>query len=148
MNKSRKSLSVSECKIQASILLKSMRAKDTEDVKHNVKLKDALVIIARKHGFKSWTDLKSQLPMIRGGFLNQWFSHYEEAKSYLQSHQGFLLPYKNQFFICDENYIAFLGLDSKDPDWKLINYDWINPVNKEAFRRLYKKWMQIVEKLS
>lgn len=109
------------------------------------KHKNALAVIAQEKGFASWADLKCQLPFIRGGFLNQWFAHYADAKFYLQLNGGFLFPYKNQFFVCDVDYVDNLGFDAKDPDWKLIGYDWENPDNKEAWWHLYKKWMQIQE---
>ncbi len=165
MNKSHKFFSVEECKIQASILLKSLYASDVEQAKRaarrfqrlpefsklsldeiihaEIKRKNALTIIAIEKGFKSWLDLKTQLPFIRGGFLNKWFTDYNEAKVYLRSKNNFLLPYKNQFFICDANYIKNLGLNPDDPDWHLISYDWVNPTDKVAWQRLYKKWMKI-----
>lgn len=165
MNKPHKSFSVDECKVQASILLKSLRSTDIassqkaakrfqrlpefgnfslEDIlQADMKRKHALAVIAIEKGFQSWVDLKCQLPFIRGGFLNQWFANYGEAKSYQQANGGFLLPFKNQFFICDADYIMNLGFDPEDADWKLIGYDWENPGNKEAWQRLYKKWMGI-----
>jgi hypothetical protein len=165
MNKPHPSFSVEECKIQASILLKSLHSSDMqkayssakrfqklpelknlscdEITKSIIKRKDALTVIAIEKGFKSWSELKCQLPFIRGGFLNQWFKNYEDAKLYLTSNDGFLLPFQNQFFVCDSDYINNLGLDSEDQDWKLIDFDWARPKNKEAWRRLYKKWIAI-----
>ncbi|MBP9691941.1 MAG: hypothetical protein KBD90_01250 [Alphaproteobacteria bacterium] len=165
MNKPHKSFSVDECKIRASMLLKSLDFNDItssqkaakrfqrhpelknlsrdEMIQTDVKRKHALAIIALEKGFKSWTDLKCQLPFIRGGFLNHWFANYADAKSYQQFNGGFLLPFKNQFFICDTDYIINLGFNAEDPDWTLIGYDWAYPDNKEAWQRLYKKWMKI-----
>ena len=165
MNKPHLSFSVNECKIQASVLVKSLYSDNIkssqqaakrfqrlpefkkfsieEIIQAEVKRKHALAVIAIEKGFKSWTDLKCQLPFIRGGFLNQWFAKYDDAKSYQQINHGFLLPFKNQFFICDADYINNLGFNSKDPDWKLIGYDWVNPDNKDAWKRLYKKWIKI-----
>jgi hypothetical protein len=165
MNKPHKSFSVKECKIQASILLKSLHSNDIEQARQatkrfkrlpqfaeftldaiihtDIKRKNALAVIALENGFKSWADLKCQLPFIRGGFLNQWFANYTDAKSYLQLNGGYLLPYKNQFFICDADYLSNLGLNPDDADWKLAGYDWVNPDNREAWQRLYRKWMQI-----
>lgn len=170
MNKPRKTLTVAECKIQASMLLKSLRSSDhklanqaakrfarlpefskfslTEIINADIKRKHALAVIANENRFNSWTDLKMQLPFIIGGFLNKWFANYDEAKTHLHSLGGFLLPYKKQFFICEADYIKQLGLDPEDPDWKLIHYDWVNPQNKEAWRRLYRKWKKIQEKKS
>ncbi len=170
MNKSRNLLSVAECKIQASILLKSIRSDEQEKVRKAAKrfqlltefskipldaileipfkYKNALAVIALENGFQSWVDLKIQVPFIVGGFLNQWFAHYADAKLYLQKCRGFLLPYKNQFFVCEANYIKQLGFDPNDPDWKLTGYDWANPMDLLAANRLCRKWMQIQEKKS
>lgn len=165
MNKPHPAYSVEECKIQASMLLKSLRSDDLqkayfsakrflvlpefknlsfeEIIKIDIKRKQALAVIAIEKGFKSWSELKCQLPFIRGGFLNQWFKNYGDAKNYLQSNGGFLLPFQNQYFVCDNDYINNLGFNSEDKDWQLINFDWVQPKNKEAWQRLYKKWMAI-----
>ncbi|KTC83835.1 hypothetical protein [Legionella brunensis] len=164
MNRSHKSFNVNECKILTSILLKSLHSQDLDKVKQaakrfqqlpefaklsidemksQVKRKHALAVIAFEKRFKSWADLKCQLAFIRGGFLNEWFANYSEAKIYLRLHGGFLLPYQNQFFICDANYIKNLGFNPDDPDWQLIGYDWANPHHRQAWQRLYRKWILI-----
>lgn len=165
MNKVHKSFSVNEYKVQASILLKSLHSPKIESsqkaakrfqrlpefgnfsleeiLQSDIKRKHALAVIAIEKGFTSWADLKCQLPFIRGGFLNQWFANYAEAKTYQQLNGGFLLPFKNQFFICDADYIINLGFNAEDPDWTLIGHDWANPSNKEAWQRLHKTWMKI-----
>ncbi len=161
MNKSRQSSTVEEYKIQASILLKSLRGSDSkkaakrfkrlpefadlsiEDIlQKDIKHKQALLLIAVENGFNTWLDLKIQVNFIVGGYLNSWFPNYAEAKSHQKSAGGFLLPYKNQFFICNANYIKQIGFEPEDPDWKLIGYDWVVPDNKNAWQRLYKKWSQ------
>lgn len=169
MNKSQKSFSVKECKIQASILLKSLYSDDCEKsrqaakrfqrlsefkkfsldeiIKTDIKRKTALAIVAIEKGFSSWAELKCQLPFVHGGFLNHWFVGYQQAKAHLKSYGGFLLPYKKQFFICESEYINNLGFSSEDPDWQLIGYDWVNPDNQEAWIRLYKKWL-LIQKIS
>lgn len=162
MNKSHKSFSVEECKVQASVLLKSLRKDRAEQAakrfrrlpefenlsiaditQRQIKRKDALRVIAIEKGFNSWEQLKCQLPFIRGGFLNKWFANYSDAKSYLQLNSGFLLPFKSQYFVCDEHYMANLGFKPNDPDWKLIGFDWEKPSDVEAWKRLYNKWMKI-----
>lgn len=159
MNKPRKSSTIEEYKVQASILLKSLHREEVEKavkrfkrlpefadlsfaeiLRKDIKRKHALQVIALENGFNSWLDLKIQTHFIIGGYLNSWFPNYSEAKLYLQSTGGFLLPYKNHFFICDEHYIKQIGFDSADPDWKLIGYDWAVPADKNAWQRLYKKW--------
>ena len=70
------------------------------------------------------------------GFLNQWFAQYAEAKAYLKTNGGFLLPYGTQFFICQSDYIDSLGLDPNDSDWQKIDWDWAKPLDKTAWKRL------------
>lgn len=169
MNK-RRSLSVTECKIQASKLLKSLKSHDPtalasaqarlakldifRDISPHaidpslVKRKHVLLLIAQENGFECWVDLKCQIPFIRGGYLNHWFSSYQEAKAYQEKHGGYLLPYKKQCFLCEKNYIANLGFNSDDPDWAAIGFDWVKPNDEDAWRRLYQKWMVIQEKVN
>ena len=131
MNIPHKSFSVDECKVQASVLLKSLHSHDRstsqkaamrfqrlpefgkfsheEILQADMKRKHALSNIALENDFTSWADLKYQLPFIRGGFLNQWSANYAEAKSYQQENGGFILPFKNQFFICEADYVNNLG---------------------------------------
>ena len=146
-------LTLDECKTQASILLKSLYTEDeptkqaalkrfarcpesTNLSPDHLKRKHALAVIAFENDFGSWATLKLQISLIKGGFLNHWFSDYDEAKAYQKMHGGFLLPYKKQFFICEAAYIAALGLNPNDPNWAVINYDGTNPENTKIFRRL------------
>lgn len=168
MNKPHLLYSVSECKTKASILLKNLRSNDRDkaalaakrflrlpEFKEysleqlftvEIKRKQALAVIALEKGFASWSELKCQLPLIRGGFLNFWFATYEEAKAYQKEKGGYLFPFKKQCFIVDEDYIRNLGFDPNDPDWQKIQFDWVKPQNKEAWKSLYRKWMELVEK--
>ena len=82
--------------------------------------KHALAIIALEKGFNSWSDLKYQLPFIKVALLNGWFANYAPAKAHLDTEGGYLLAYKNQFFICNSDYINSLDFDSENPDWKKI----------------------------
>ena len=168
MNKPHPSYSLSECKTKASMLLKDLCRGDLEIsqsaakrflrlpefknftideiINSSVKRKHALTVIAMEKGFSSWSELKYQLPLIRGGFLNLWFASYDEAKTYQQENGGYLFPFKRQFFIVDADYVRNLGLDPTDSDWCLIQFDWIKPQDDAAWQRLYRKWMAVVEK--
>ena len=69
-------------------------------------------------------------------FLNRWFVSYEEARASLGKQGGFLFPYNRQFFVCEEGAIRALGLDPGDPDWQRIGYDWVEPLDRQAWLRL------------
>lgn len=161
MNKTRKPFDLSEAKIQATILLKSLHSSDSEKavkrfsrlpefsdltnsdlLQQKIKHKHALNVIAIENGFQSWINLKIQINFIVGGYLNLWFANYIEAKSTLKENGGFLLPYKNQFFICNANYMKQIGFEPDDPDWDKIGFDWAEPADQTAWLRLYKKWTE------
>lgn len=166
MRKLSHSFNLTEAKIQAQILLKNLS--DTEKsamaiqrlvdvgcfskkdpIAENAQLKHALLVIAIERGFSSWVSLKNyftttgQTKFIpRGGFFNQWFVSYKEAKKILlESPDKFLLPYQEQFFLCESGYIDFLGLDSHAKDWQLIGNNWLEPTDLQAWERLNSKYL-------
>ena|SRR5215510_7498758 len=71
--------------------------------------------------------------------LNSWFKTYDEARAALKSNGGYLFPFKNQFFITSSEGVRELGLDPSDPDWTSIDYDWVNPKDRDARERLRQK---------
>jgi hypothetical protein len=110
-------------------------APEIVDDRDRVRLKHALAVLAREHGHASWLDLKARASvgtespphrvdettlMYDRGFdalLNRWFARYEDARASLDENGGYLLPYRTQFLICEEEAIRVLGLDPGDPDW-------------------------------
>lgn len=160
MNNLSRPFSLNEAKIQAQILLKNLSSLDNNlatqaherlknlqpllDNINQIQLKHTLAIVANEHGFSSWINLKNYFSFTSltkfnpngGGFFNQWFSSYSEAKAVLQQTGGHLLPYKNQFFICESGYIEYVGLNEQPLDWQAINYNWIEPADMEAWQRL------------
>lgn len=147
-----------EYKIQASILLKQLKSKDLSiaekaiarirvlpifalGLNGSIKRKHALNVIAIENGFNNWAELKTHFEKPKtdfylNGFLNKWFSTYEEAKFHQESYGGFLLPYKHQFFICEKEYIQALGLDPNHPDFELIGFDLVKPKDLLAWKRI------------
>ena len=71
--------------------------------------------------------------------LNRWFTTYEEARASLESEGGYLLPFRNQFFVTTSEGIRELGLDPEDADWARIRWDWVRPSEKAAWERLNEK---------
>ncbi|MFL9458498.1 MULTISPECIES: hypothetical protein [Nostocales] len=68
--------------------------------------------------------------------LNRWFATYEDARASLDSIGGYLFPYKGQYFITESEAIRELGLDPEDPDWAKIGWDWVRPLDTQAWERL------------
>lgn len=116
----------------------------------NLQLKHAFSVIAEENGYASWTELKfaldqaaetSPLAEIKEQFYpkgfttywNIWFAKYSQAKKVLSEGKGFLLPYKNQYFIVEEHFVDSIGLPHTLPEWKSIGNDWIHPKNVKAW---------------
>lgn len=130
----------------------NLSAKDIVLKRDSIKLKHALNIIALENNLLSWSEFKHLLekrdamknkniytllyPKRCGGFSNEWYANYQVAKQHLEQVGGYLLPYKNHFFICTSEYIKTLGLDPNDPDWKAISWDWVHPTCLVAWQRL------------
>jgi len=72
-------------------------------------------------------------------FLNRWFATYEDARAAREHEGGFLLPYRNHFFVTHADAICGLGLDPDDPDWARIGWDWVAPADLDAWQRLREK---------
>lgn len=114
--------------------------------------KHALTVIAVENGYESWADLKQALEVAASSplaeideqfypksfttYWNIWFAKYSQAKKVLDEGKGYLLPYKHQFFICEEHFVDSIGIPHTLPEWKLIGHDWIHPKNVKAWLRL------------
>lgn len=132
---------IQSLKIRAKLLQKA-KAKAGKPVR----LKEAFTLLARASGFSSWQDLKTTLnengplcPPGHSAHWKIWYASYSEACSHLKAHGGFLLPYQRDFFICDLDYLNFLGLSADDPDLKEVGTNWVEPGDLQAFKRLLKK---------
>ncbi|MDX6694911.1 MAG: hypothetical protein QOF02_2514 [Blastocatellia bacterium] len=133
------------------------------EARAEVRLKHALAVVALEHGHASWRALKesaetSERPSrvvaegremydrALGAFLNRWFATHEEARASLAEQGGFLLPFDRQFFICEAEGIRTLGLNPDDPDWERIGFDWAQPLDVEAWRRLKEKRERVLQR--
>jgi len=72
-----------------------------------------------------------------GGFLNLWYSRYDEAKQVLRTEpRRYLFPYRHQFVAVEASFLEALGVDGTDPDWERIGRDWVQPRDAAAQARL------------
>lgn len=108
-------------------------------------LKTALTTIAKHSGFPSWRELKENIETneilwssLGSAMWHNWQANYDEALKILKP-DHFLLPYQNQFFICDINYIKSLGLSEDDKDVIAIGNNWVQPKDRAAWERIIQK---------
>ena len=163
---------ISDLKAQARILHRQVASKnpravarvrmlaeladgDVHAVAARIRRRHCLATLARELGFRGWPHA---VGVLRGtdtsdfGTLlypsgaevhwNIWSASYMEAAAIRADHGGYLLAYRRHFFIADRHFIATLGLDPDDPDWKRIDRDWVKPARPDARERLYGKLIQ------
>lgn len=119
----RPELALAELKKQARRLGK-IAGPDSNSPQH----KHHLLTVARKAGFRDWQQARRVLlgeagpsddfgtlwvGRPGGGFLNEWFASYAEARLSWegQSETAFLLPYKTQFVVVGQAMMEHLGID-------------------------------------
>lgn len=93
----------------------------------NLKMKEALLLLAKENHFSDWKSYKNSIDTFwyskKTPFLTSWFTIHADAKAYQVENGGFILTYKGQYFVVAHEYIDFLGLDSQDSVWKIIDFD-------------------------
>lgn len=118
-----------------------------------IQRKHCLAVIGRELGFAGWPHAHRVLagdpdeldfgtllyPRGCGGFTNQWFAAYDEARRTRELTRGYLLAYRRQFFVVTGSYVEAMGLHPHDPDWGAMGWDWARPQQPAARARLYAK---------
>lgn len=130
----------------AEALRRIAKARGEDEI---IRRRHCLATLAREFGFDGWHALvrawSEPGPVHQGTFLyplsagahwNVWSANYQQACCIRSEHGGFLLGYRNQYFIAESGYIDDLGLDSQHPDWKAMGRNWIAPEDLEARDRL------------
>ncbi len=130
---------------------------EDHEIPEKVKRRHCFSIIAIELGFKGWPHLlevlKQNNPSDYGTFFypkrcrvhwNIWFATYDEAAKVRKDHGGFLIAYKNQFMVVDEDYIRSFGLDPEDREIEKIGRDWIKLPDQSAKQKLYGKIIEEV----
>ncbi|WP_419797929.1 MAG: hypothetical protein ACNI26_16935 [Terasakiella sp.] len=159
--------SIEELKIRAKKLQQAAKRFDPQALAYlNIKLnsdhqlqrKTCLNVLARKMGFTDWSHARHVLSGSASigqdmgkiwyenacsAHLNNWFASYDEAKQYLTDHPDFyLLPYKNQFIVADQNLIAVLGLtDECAGYWHSIGNNLVDGYGTDGWHALV--WQRI-----
>jgi hypothetical protein len=129
--------------------LPELRALPESELVQTLQRRHCLTVVARGLGFQGWPHALSVLrrpdaedfgtllyPPGCSAHWNVWSASYEEARAIRSEHGGFLLPYRHQFVIVDQYFIATLGLDPEALDWARIGRDWVRPLDTAARHRL------------
>lgn len=121
-----------------------------------LKLKHCLTYVSQQLGFDNWHHAQDVLsgskkptsaldmgsffyPKGAGGFINEWFVDYQQAKNTLnaQQHSKWLLPYKKQFIVVEKNYIDVFQISSKSTFlWAELSNDMVAGYNSVAWDQL------------
>lgn len=115
------------------------------------KRRHCLTVVAMELGFRGWAQLAHVLedgeegadfgtilcPKRMMPHQNIWVANYLEAQQIRDEHGGFLLPYKEQFFIADGDFLLDLGLDPEVEDWERMGRDWVKPDDLNVRARFY-----------
>jgi hypothetical protein len=139
--------SVSSIKIKAKFLQKAKMKTDS-----CFALKDAFAVISKAAGYASWKEMKDSYdesdifnPPKWSAQWKIWFASIEDARNNLKP-ENYLVPYRNQFFICDIDYLKSLGIELDDPNLKKIGNDWSIPKDLHSWEALKRK-IQLHHKL-
>ena len=139
---------VDELKVRARVRLNRARR---EGLAGAERLRDALHEVARGQGFTDWEHARRVLSGLAspgddmgsfwhaprtGMLLNLWFSSYVQAQTVLQQGEGFLLPYRRQYFIVQAPFIEALGVSPTDPGWAAAGHDLVAAYGTPAWRAL------------
>jgi hypothetical protein len=148
--------SLEECKREASLLLKDLkfgqpsvsegaaerfrriapfREQTVDEIladREAIQRKHALAVIAREHAYVAWKNLKDAADVLwcppgSSAFWHNWCKTHEEARTYLDANDGYLLAAHGRCFIAERGYIESLGLDPDDPRWEAIGFDVYQP---------------------
>ena len=126
MTTSEHELAIGELKKQAKRLRKEAGSDPaTDDPKHQQLLHEA----SRQAGFRDWQHARRVLGgsaqpgedwgtfwigRPAGGFLNEWFARYEEARaSWAGQPDVFLLPYRTQFVVVGRDLMQHAGIGER-----------------------------------
>ena len=121
----------------------------------DAKRRDCLTVLARETGFRNWPRLLALLEdptcedfgtLFYTGpcyvHFNIWSVSLEEARTLRAETNGYLLGYRQQYMVVDENFIRTLGLDPRDEDWERLGWDMTSQDNPEARRRIFARMIR------
>lgn len=116
-----------------------------------LKLRDCLHAAARAVGFDHWEHARRVLAGDAapgedqgrfwyapgcGALLNTWFADAAQARAARAQSSGFLLPYRRQFVLVQEDFVRELGLDPADAAWEDAGRDLVGSYGSPAWLAL------------
>jgi hypothetical protein len=138
---------VEELKTRARLRLNAARRSGQDG---STKLRDCLHDVSRAAGFRDWEHARRVLSgLARPGddmgtfwhaprchsLINEW--HADESRARAARTDGrFLLPYRRQFMVVQDDFIRELGLDPADPSWMAAGRDLTSHYGSPAWAAL------------
>ena len=113
--------------------LPELRALPESELVQTLQRRHCLTVVARGLGFQGWPHA---LSVLRRPDAEDFGTLLYPPGCSAHSLGGFLLPYRHQFVIVDQYFIATLGLDPEARDWARIGRDWVRPLDTAARHRL------------
>jgi hypothetical protein len=109
-----------------------------------IRLKHALWLMALEYHCHSWTELRYKIIYEDclyyenwSAMLNHWFKDLAEARAFRAAYGGYLLSYRQYYFVCDDDFIAQLALNNFRAEWETIGFDWTLAQGSGAWQRLF-----------
>ncbi len=115
-----------------------------------IQRRHCLAVLAKELGFAGWphavgvfegTESANYGTLLYSpqcaAHSNVWCSTYEEAVMAREHSNGYLFPYKRQFFVAESHLLVTIGLDPDHADWQEMGRDWVRPKSEAARGRLY-----------
>jgi hypothetical protein len=116
-----------------------------------LRLRDCLHDAARAVGFSHWEHARRVLGgeaaagEDMGSFwhaprcntlLNHWYADAQAARAAHAKGNGFLLPYRRQFVLVQDEFIRELALDPRDANWSALGRDLVAGYGSAAWQAL------------
>lgn len=124
--------------------LANLTAQELISQKELIQLKHALWLMALQHSCNSWTDLRYKIIYEDclyyenwSAMLNHWFKDLAEARAFGAAQGGYLLSYRQYYFVCDADFITQLNLQNLQNDWETIGFDWTLAQHTPSWQRLF-----------
>jgi hypothetical protein len=142
---------LNELKTRARLRLNAAK-REGSAAAEDLRLRDCLNQVSRDAGFAHWEHARQVLGGLAapgedmgsfwhaphtGILLNLWFAKYEQARAALDADPAaFLLPYRRQFMVVQDDFVRELGVDPGDAAWARVGHDLVRGYGSADWEQL------------